>query len=87
MLPEVKLPVMTYTEIWYEMNTLSMEIKDMDDASLVDECVGVFANYTSEMTDSIIASFFQTGYLSDNDRKSLIGYYILCNSLYEWELE
>ena len=68
--------MVTYYDIQKDMNSYRLEVQDMDDEDLVDE-VNFITYYESGEMHSITKKFFTvSGMLTDEERKSLIDFYI-----------
>lgn len=66
-----------YTDSWEEIQVLGREVIDMDDDSLVDECLGGTIGVDSR-AEEIIELYENFGApINNSDKNYLIGYYIL----------
>lgn len=75
-----------YNELCYQSKTLEMEVSDMSDADLIDECNHVLSTrLESEKMDKLIASFLKRGKLTEEQRKEAVGFYILAYGALAWE--
>ena len=75
----------TYYDIQKEMNSLRLEVEDMDDEDLIDE-VNFITYYESGEVHEITGRFFNvTGKLNGEEREGLIMFYVLANMECYWE--
>ena len=73
----------TYSDIYLEVNTLKLEVEDMDDEYLVNEVRDNF--FTGKDIQTIIDNFYKINKLTKKQREKLIGFYILLHGTMELE--
>jgi hypothetical protein len=75
-----------YNDIYYQSQTLTMEVEDMNDESLIEECGHIMTTrIQSNSMDKIMASFFKKGVLTLEQRKQAIAFYTLAYGSLLWE--
>jgi hypothetical protein len=80
------MTLIDYNDIYYQSETLSMEVEGMSDDTLIEECNHVLtSNLRSTTMDSIISSYFKNGGLTAEQRKCAIGFYVLAYGEFGWE--
>jgi hypothetical protein len=71
----------SYQDIYEELTMLKMEVADMEDEHLIDECLNIDGTiYTCDDAETIYSSFFHDCKLNNDERKRLVGFYILAYS-------
>lgn len=81
------MTLIDYNDIFYQSQTLSMEVEGMSDDTLIEECNHVLtSNLRSVTMDKIISSYFKNGGLSSEQRKCAIAFYVLAYGEFGWEI-
>jgi hypothetical protein len=75
-----------YNALYYQSQTLAMEVEGMNDESLIEECGHIMTSRLhSPQMDKIMSSFFKKGELTLEQRKAAIAFYILAYGDFIWE--
>jgi hypothetical protein len=69
--------IFNYTHLYKELQTIRLEIEDMEDAFLVDE-VAYLCEDDDEI-DSILYNFIEKVRLDEKEREQLINFYVVCS--------
>jgi hypothetical protein len=80
--PEVAIPMIVakdYNQVWYEMETLRSELREMSDSSLISTVSELSQMFVSGHVDMIVEDFMITGTLDPEDRQELEQYYFFVN--------
>jgi hypothetical protein len=76
-----------YNDISFEKYTIDIELEELSDENLLDECNFILSgNYKSSMMDSILMSYFKNGKINKEERKMAEGLYLLANGDLAWEV-
>ena len=79
---DVMIPMVVakdYNQVWYEMETLRNELKDMSDSSLISTVADLSQMFMSGHVDMVVEDFMITGHLDPEDRAELERYYFFVN--------
>jgi hypothetical protein len=74
-----------YNTLYYQAQTLRMEVEDMNDESLIEECAHILINLRCKSMDKIMSSFFKKGKLTSEQRKEAVAFYQLAYGEFLWE--
>ena len=69
--------MLTYSQLLYEENTISLELDGMEDSALVEEVSVILINFENEEVDDAMSRYFKKGKLLPEDRKCLEEFYVL----------
>jgi hypothetical protein len=75
-----------YNALYYQAQTLSMEVEGMNDDALIEECSHIMmSNLQSNIMDKVFASYFKKSVLTSEQRKAAIAFYMLAYGSFGWE--
>ena len=66
-----------FTHLYQEVESIKLEVEDMDDHDLVDEVA--YLGYTDGVVDQILYDFVLTTRLTPSQRDILINFYVIAN--------
>lgn len=76
-----------YNDITFEKLTLELELHDLSDDVLLDECNFILSGkYESRIMDDLLTTYFKTGKINKNQRKVAEGLYLLAHGDLAWEV-
>lgn len=83
----MKDTLIDYNDICFEKSTLMMEIENLSDDALLDECNHILAGfYNSDIMEDILTSYFKLGKISTDERIQAEGLYVLAYGEFGWDV-
>lgn len=73
-----------FTVIHLELELVAREVKNLDNAALVDECYNISLNYHHFEAIAVINKYYKDGKLLPEDRTTLDNFYILVHTRLCW---
>lgn len=75
-----------YNDLYYQAQTLAMEVEGMNDEALIEECGHIMnSRLHSPSMDKIMSSYFKKGELTLEQREKAIAFYCLAYGSFGWE--
>ena len=83
----MKQELFDYNDIFFEQETLLLEMENLSNDALLDECNHILSsNFHSKIMDDILVSYFRNGKISKEQRKIAEGLYVLAHGELAWEV-
>lgn len=83
----MKEGLIDYNDIFFENLTINLELENLSDDILIDECNYILSGVKDcEIMDDILVSYFKNGKISKEERKVAEGLYILAHGDLAWEI-
>lgn len=74
----MKDSLIDYNDIFFEIETLKMELDGMSDDKLMDECNYILTGVSEGVSlDNLFVSYFKKGQLTDDERRDAEQFYTL----------
>jgi hypothetical protein len=76
-----------YNDMAFEKMTLGLELENLSDDTLLDECNFILnGKYESRIMDNILVNYFKTGKITREERRVAEGLYLLAHGDLAWEV-